>query len=258
MHLILTGATGLVGTAVLDAMIRTKDVTKISVLSRRPVKFSDKRINVILHSDFVSYNQDLLNKLEGAQACVWALGISQSQVSKEEYIKITKTFPLVAAKAFQSLPYNSDPQQPFHFVYVSGDGATFNPGRLTPFFGRIKGEAELALAEMQKANSATFRATTVRPGFVDWTRHQELKRFLPELGWIKSIVGSTLSPIMNHAFRSFTTPTEPLGKFLTGMAMGTWDGDLDGDGVERLPGGFTVVGNTAMRRVMGLDISKGE
>lgn len=83
MHLILTGATGLVGTAVLDAMIKCKDITKISVLSRRPVKFNDDRINVIMHKDFASYDKDLLGKLQGAQACVWALGISQAQVSKE-------------------------------------------------------------------------------------------------------------------------------------------------------------------------------
>jgi NAD dependent epimerase/dehydratase family enzyme len=83
MHLILTGATGLVGTAVLDAMIRTKDITKISVLTRRPIKFTDDRINVIIHKDFASYDSDLLDKLQGAQACVWALGISQTQVSKE-------------------------------------------------------------------------------------------------------------------------------------------------------------------------------
>lgn len=83
MHLILTGATGLIGTAVLDAMIRTKDITKISVLTRRPVKFTDDRISVILHNDFTSYDDDLLRKLQGAQGCVWALGISQTEVGKE-------------------------------------------------------------------------------------------------------------------------------------------------------------------------------
>lgn len=83
MHLVLTGATGLVDTAVLDAMIRTKDITKITVLSRRPVKFTDDRINVIIHKDFASYDHELLDKLRGAQACVWALGISQTEVSKE-------------------------------------------------------------------------------------------------------------------------------------------------------------------------------
>ena len=87
MHLILTGATGLIGSAVLDAMIKTKDISKISILSRRPVKMAedskDSRINVILHKDFEKYDSDLLQKLEGAHGVVWALGISQSAVGKE-------------------------------------------------------------------------------------------------------------------------------------------------------------------------------
>lgn len=87
MHLILTGATGLCGSAVLDAMVRSKDVTKISILSRRPVKMAedlqDPRIDVIIHKDFENYDKALLDRLRGARSCVWALGISQSQVGKE-------------------------------------------------------------------------------------------------------------------------------------------------------------------------------
>ena len=87
MHLILTGATGLVGTGVLDVMIKTKEVTKISILSRRPVQMAedakDPRINVIIHKDFETYDAELLSKLKGARGCVWALGVSQNQVSKE-------------------------------------------------------------------------------------------------------------------------------------------------------------------------------
>lgn len=87
MHLILTGATGLVGSAVLDSMIKMKDVTKISVLSRRPIKMAedvkDPRVNVIIHKDFEKYDSELLSKVNGANGCVWALGISQNEVSKE-------------------------------------------------------------------------------------------------------------------------------------------------------------------------------
>lgn len=87
MHLILTGATGLVGSAVLDAMIKMKDVTKISVLSRRPVKMAedakDPRVNVIIHKDFEKYDAEVLSKLSGADGCIWALGISQTAVGKE-------------------------------------------------------------------------------------------------------------------------------------------------------------------------------
>ena len=87
MHLILTGATGLVGSAVLDAMIKMQNVTEISILSRRPVLMAeeakDSRIRVIIHKDFEKYDAELLSKIRGATGCVWALGISQSQVGKE-------------------------------------------------------------------------------------------------------------------------------------------------------------------------------
>lgn len=87
MHLILTGATGLVGSATLDAMLKMKDITKISILSRRPVPMADEakdpRVNVIIHKDFNAYPPEILRQLQGATGAVWALGISQNQVSAE-------------------------------------------------------------------------------------------------------------------------------------------------------------------------------
>ena len=87
VHLILTGATGLVGSCVLDAMIKSKDITKISILSRSPVKLADDvrdpRVTVIIHKDFEKYPEDLLSQLKGATGCVWALGTSQTKVNKE-------------------------------------------------------------------------------------------------------------------------------------------------------------------------------
>jgi len=87
MHLILTGATGLVGSAVLSAMINMTEVTRISILSRRPVKMAeaanDARIHVIIHNDFTRYGAEVLAQLKGASGCVWALGTSQNAVSRE-------------------------------------------------------------------------------------------------------------------------------------------------------------------------------
>lgn len=87
MHVILTGSTGLVGSGVLDAMMKMKDITRISILSRRPVQMvedvKDSRVNVIIHKDFEKYDSALLSQLKGAVGCVWALGISQTQVGKE-------------------------------------------------------------------------------------------------------------------------------------------------------------------------------
>ena len=55
-------------------MLRTKDITKISILSRQPVPMADDRQdprdNVIIHRDYESYGSALLEQLRGAGACV--------------------------------------------------------------------------------------------------------------------------------------------------------------------------------------------
>ncbi|KAK0723423.1 nucleoside-diphosphate-sugar epimerase [Lasiosphaeria miniovina] len=254
MHLILTGATGLVGSAVLDAMIKMPEVTRISVLSRRPVKMmeatKDKRVNLIIHEDFMKYDGSLLGQLADAEGCVWALGISQSQVGKEEYIKITKDYALAAAEAFQNLPAVASPadKKPFHFVYVSGEGATHKPGMLTPIFGRVKGETELRLAEMRRANPY-FRSSSPRPAIVDAANHPAIQPYIPALGFARSALGTALTPFM-RVYKAACSPTEKLGPFLTEMALGRWDGDeFVGKGYERLPGGFPILENTGMRRL---------
>ncbi|KAF5242373.1 hypothetical protein FAUST_3384 [Fusarium austroamericanum] len=151
MHLILTGATGLVGSSVLDAMLKSKDITKISILSRRPVPLAEKdsRVNTIIHEDFTKYEPKVLEQLQGANGVVWALGISQLKVTKEEYVTITRDFPVAAAEALSTLlPAN----EPFRFIYVSAYGATTTPGTFTSLFGRVKGEAERKLSELRTSN----------------------------------------------------------------------------------------------------------
>lgn len=85
MHLILTGATGLVGAGVLHRMLNVPAVTKISILSRRPVKMAEghTKVEVIIHKDFENYPTELLEKLKGADGVVWAQGVSQNDVDKE-------------------------------------------------------------------------------------------------------------------------------------------------------------------------------
>ncbi|KAB5576211.1 nucleoside-diphosphate-sugar epimerase [Coniochaeta sp. 2T2.1] len=255
MHLILTGATGLVGSGVLDAMVKMKDITKISIISRRPVQMADDikdpRINVILHKDFSSYPQSLLEQVKDATGCVWALGISQNQVSKEEYIKITKDYTIAAAEAFQTLPLDpSLKDQPFHFVFVSGAGTTHQPGMFTSLFARVKGETELLLADMRKANPR-FHADSVRPGFVDSKQHTAIQPYLHQ-GLLMGATVSLLGPPIRLAMKGQWSPTEPLGKFLAECAMGKWQAQFQGPGFDRI-GEFTVVHNSGFRKLAGLD-----
>ena len=85
MHLILTGATGLVGSACLHQMLSNNAITTISILSRRPVPMAEghPKANVILHADFNKYPAETMEKMKGASGCVWALGVSVVDVSKK-------------------------------------------------------------------------------------------------------------------------------------------------------------------------------
>ncbi|KAF7172584.1 hypothetical protein CNMCM5623_004755 [Aspergillus felis] len=251
MHLILTGATGLVGSGVLDAMLAMKEVTKISILSRRPVQMAedvhDPRVQVIIHKDFETYDPTVLSQLQGATGCVWALGISQTKVNKDEYIKITKDYALEAAKAFRTLP---PPNQPFHFVYVSGKGATTQPGFFTALFGRVKGETELELAELRR-QFPLFRTSSVRPAFIDYAHHNAIKKYLPPRPTYETWF-QPLGSVFRVATPGLCSPTEQLGRFLTEMAMGKHGDRLVGGKDVQIVGQMPILENTAFRRLAGL------
>ncbi|KAK7403913.1 hypothetical protein QQX98_010320 [Neonectria punicea] len=254
MHLILTGATGLVGSGVLDAMLKIKDITKISILSRRPVAMAqqaeDLRVTVIIQKDFSHYRSDVLDQLKGASGAVWALGISQTKVSKDEYVKITKDYALIAAEAFSDL---APSDEPFRFIYVSGHSATQNPGRFTPRYCRVKGETETSLSEM-RAVYPRLHTEAVGPGVVDASDHAAIRAYIPDQGLLYNSVRAVLGFPIRMLTRSLQCPTEPLGSFLAEMAMGKFDRQLDegGSGIVKLKGGMRVVKNTAFLRLAGV------
>lgn len=167
-----------------------------------------------------------------------------------EYVKITRDFTLRAAEAFQTL---GTEDQPFNFVYVSGEGSTLEPGRFTPIFGRVKGETEKALAEMRKANPS-FHASSIRPAFVDAAQHDAIKPYIPALGPARNVMLAVLGPPIRGFVKGSWSPTLPLGRFMTEMAMGRWDGEIKAGGpsIEKI-GEFPILGNSAFRRLAGLD-----
>lgn len=162
-----------------------------------------------------------------------------TNVRFREYVEITHDYPMAAAKAFSTL----HPDSPFTFVYVSGEGATQNPGMFTPLFGRVKGEIETALFEFGKKNPM-FKVFNVRPGGVDWTNHPEIQSFIPKQSpWVSSLI----TPL-NFVYKSMMTPTRPMGKVMMELAMSKGE-PLEGSDIE-MEG--RLVTNKAIRRLGGL------
>ncbi|KAI9655685.1 MAG: hypothetical protein M1831_004837 [Alyxoria varia] len=263
MHLILTGATGLVGSACLHAMQRNPAVSKISILSRRPVPQATSTVganpkletNVIIQNDFSQPpSEEALAQLRDARGVVWAQGISVNQVDKADYEKITYDFPFVAAKAFAKMPdAKSDEigEPHFNFVYVSGEGVTTKPGMLTPRFAGVKGRAEAGLLALSREEEySRLRVYSARPGVVDPTGHEEIQEVANEKrqGMLK-LFAKVLQPTMRVAYKDMVSPTRELGDAMVNLAMGDGKELPQGPGIS---GDGRTLGSAALRKLVGI------
>lgn len=248
-HMIVTGATGTAGSAILAECLASPVVAKVSVLSRRPVKQAENnpKASVILHSDYGSYPPTVLEQLRGATGCIWAQGRSSLGMNEAEYTTLTHDWPLAAAKAFADLPGD---QGTMKFVYISGEGADPDE-KARAMFGRIKGRAEkdLVTAAAATANETTTPALAVynlRPGVIDPMGKRSadqpfsIARHVPV-----AIVGSAIKVL----YPSMHTPATKLAQVALKLATGDAAPVPSGKGV--YAGGWTL-DNSVIRKLAGL------
>lgn len=283
MHLILTGATGLVGTAVLHHVLSlpatsplAQKITHLSIIARRaeipllehpdrPKQNTFTKVQVLQHGDFKDYDKDgLLEKLKSVEdkekiGVVWALGVSQTLVNEEQYKEITNVYPLEAAKTFAT---RLDAKQ-VNFVYVSGEGANPKPGFMTPLFGRVKGQTEMDLIKLMQTEpfSKVLKCLSARPGGVDSGADPDQK-VVHELthkkdggtgGQTRGSLGMVMAekallPFFRAGvYKGMHSPTAELGRVLVELAAG------DGEGVKVKGAEYDgrVIPNIALRRLGG-------
>lgn len=74
MKVIVTGATGTAGRGIVKACLADERITKVIILTRRNVAGdveSNPKVEVVMHRDFSQYPDELMQRLEGAEACLW-------------------------------------------------------------------------------------------------------------------------------------------------------------------------------------------
>lgn len=161
MRIVLTGATGFVGSEILQQVLSRPEITAVTCISRRPVGIQHRKVRNILHSDFTSCPGKLAEGMAEHGALIWALGAKVSDVSDAaEYERATVTSTLVFAGALAHRL-----SHPFRFCYLSGMGA--DPGESSRFpwqrmTRHLKGRAERGLEKLA-SGFALFRATSFRP-----------------------------------------------------------------------------------------------
>lgn len=71
MKVFITGSTGRVGGGVLDRCLAHPQITSVVALTRRPIDKKDPKLNNIVHKDYNTYPDSIIEQLKGTEACIW-------------------------------------------------------------------------------------------------------------------------------------------------------------------------------------------
>ncbi len=173
MKILLFGATGSAGAAVLDACLAASIVDEVRAVTRRTLMSTHPKLRTYVHKDFLDYSivQEAFRSID---ACVFCLGVSATQVSKQDYRTITYSYTLAAAEMLK----RQSPTAAFH--YISGQGTKPN-SRM--FWSQVKAQVELDLISL-------IQADCWRPAFID----AKPSSSLPKLYAILHPIGRLLKP----------------------------------------------------------------
>ncbi|KAK4996474.1 hypothetical protein LTR66_003938, partial [Elasticomyces elasticus] len=133
VQLFLTGATGFVGSEVLQKCLRHPAVRHIVVLTRKalPLEAYGKqrtKVTEIVHDDFEKYPDGPMQKLAAldVDSCIWCLGGKATQfpdLETAQRVGISYTHSAAEAIAAHLGPGLAKRGKKFRFVYCSAWGA---------------------------------------------------------------------------------------------------------------------------------------
>jgi len=185
---VLVGATGFVGTEILDQLIKNRYTTHIYCLTRKPLETqysTHQKVVQVLHENFDDLPDHLFERLRGwgVQGCVWAVGKPKLTDYKnlEEAQKINIQYPVTAAEKFAKICAVESMEaqggkfiHPFRFVYVSAWGAEQDSNKKLWLWNdsrKMKGAAEKGLFDIMDQSEKVdgkrcLEVTTLRAGTV--------------------------------------------------------------------------------------------
>jgi uncharacterized protein YbjT (DUF2867 family) len=202
MKVVLFGATGMIGQAVLRECLLDADVTEVLSIGRRAGDTQDAKLRELVHHDLVDL-APIEAQLAGYDACFFCLGSTSVGMTEADYTRVTYDVAMAAATALS----RQSPDMTFVFISGRATDAT-EQGKL--MWARVKGKTENAIARLP------FKATYMfRPGYIQPV-HGEKSR----TAWTRNtyLLAGWLYPLWKLLFPNNVSTTEGLARAMLAVA----------------------------------------
>lgn len=217
MHILLFGATGMVGRDVLRECLLDPEVARVVAIGRAAVGEEHGKLREVVRADLTDYSG---LDLRGFDACFFCLGVSSAGMTEEAYRRVTYDITIAAAEALVQV--NPD----MTFVYVSGAGTDGTEQGRT-MWARVKGATENALLRMPFRRVYLFRPALIQPmhGITSKTRSYR----------VFYAIARPLMPLLKRLLPKSVTTTEQVGRAMLAVAKrGAPKQILENEDIDRL------------------------
>ena len=149
MKIVIIGASGMVGSAVLRECLNANDVEQVLVVGRSKLPLEHPKLMSIVSNNLFDLSE-IKETLASYDACLFCLGTSIGDSNEDVYKSLNQTLPLAVAKAML------DANPAMSFIYVSGKG-TDSTEHGNVAWERIKGNTENTLLNLSLIPTIRFR-----------------------------------------------------------------------------------------------------
>ncbi|KAF2498210.1 hypothetical protein BU16DRAFT_579387 [Lophium mytilinum] len=176
MKLLVTGATGLVGTEVIRQALGISSITSVVALARREVKVPEQvasnadttKLKTVIVEDWEKYTPEVKEAIKGADACLWLLAITPAKSKTytfEEVRKVCSGYTVAGIREMSSVA-----NKPFRFIYTSGAMTERDQTKKLMLLGEyrlMRGEVENQILAFASQSSGAVEAQVTKPGGID-------------------------------------------------------------------------------------------
>ena len=206
LHVIVTGATGMVGEGVLQEALESEAVEKVLVINRKPCGILHSKLSEVIHDNFFDLTP-IADLLRPYDACFFCLGVSSVGKKEPEFYRLTYTLTLHVATLLSQL----NPQMTFCYISGAGTDSSEN-GKM--MWARVKGKTENALKKLPFKKVYHFRPCILQPT-------PGLKNTLPYYRYI-----NWLLPVVNMLAPKYISTLKELGKAMITTASKGYEKDV--------------------------------